>query len=264
MSTAVGCCRRRKPAASVAGFYYNQRHSCSRREVGDCWQKGEEVVLRDFPAHHCSHIHCTALNFPLTKSLSSGLFWIITGKWRHGEFVHTSVGDSKFLLLIFNVIYRLETPILHSIIFANEREKMDAFRAPENESLLPSSSGSARWDPFHRPLDSIQPWHFRLLAAVMLVVTSLSLAENLAVILVTFKFKQLRQPVNYVIVNLSVADFLVSLTGGIISFLTNLKGYFYMGYWACVLEGFAVTFFGKLDFVYSCMFFPSLSFNVFQ
>ncbi|XP_027510991.1 opsin-VA-like [Corapipo altera] len=121
---------------------------------------------------------------------------------------------------------------------------MDAFRAFENESLLPSSSGPASWDPFRRPLDSIQPWHFRLLAAVMLVVTSLSLAENLAVILVTFKFKQLRQPVNYVVVNLSVADFLVSLTGGTISFLTNLKGYFYMGYWACVLEGFAVTFFG--------------------
>ncbi|XP_030308752.1 opsin-VA [Calypte anna] len=62
---------------------------------------------------------------------------------------------------------------------------MDGFRAPRNESLLSSSSGPTRWDPFRRPLDSIQPWHFRLLAAVMLVVTSLSLAENLAVILVT-------------------------------------------------------------------------------
>uniref|UniRef100_A0A8D2P791 G-protein coupled receptors family 1 profile domain-containing protein n=1 Tax=Zosterops lateralis melanops TaxID=1220523 RepID=A0A8D2P791_ZOSLA len=121
---------------------------------------------------------------------------------------------------------------------------MNAFRAFENGSLLPSSSAPARWDPFRGPLDSIQPWQFRLLAAVMLVVTSLSLAENLAVILVTFKFKQLRQPVNYIIVNLSVADFLVSLTGGTVSFLTNLKGYFFMGYWACVLEGFAVTFFG--------------------
>lgn len=137
---------------------------------------------------------------------------------------------------------------------------MDAFGASENESLLPSSSGPGGWDPFRRPLDSVQPWHFRLLAAVMLAVTSLSLAENLAVILVTFKFKQLRQPVNYVIVNLSVADFLVSLTGGTISSLTNLKGYFYMGYWACVLEGFAVTFFGKLDFVAVCSF-PSTSFN---
>lgn len=134
---------------------------------------------------------------------------------------------------------------------------MDVFRAPENESLLSSPSGPGRWDPFRRPLDSIPPWHFRLLAALMLVVTSLSLAENLAVILVTLKFKQLRQPVNYVIVNLSVADFLVSLTGGTISFLTNLKGYFYMGYWACVLEGFAVTFFGKLDCLWLCILFSS-------
>lgn len=149
------------------------------------------------------------------------------------------------------------------ILFLLLSEVMDAFRAFENESLLSNYSAPARWDPFHRPLDSIQPWQFRLLAAVMLVVTSLSLAENLAVILVTFKFKQLRQPVNYIVVNLSVADFLVSLTGGTISFLTNLKGYFYMGYWTCVLEGFAVTFFGKLDFVCGCMFFPSTSFTVF-
>ncbi|NXT68441.1 OPSO protein, partial [Chaetops frenatus] len=121
---------------------------------------------------------------------------------------------------------------------------MDASRTFENESLLSSYSPPASWDPFRRPLDSIQPWQFKLLAAAMLLVTFLSLAENLAVILVTFKFKQLRQPVNYIIVNLSVADFLVSLTGGTISFLTYLKGYFFMGYWACVLEGFAVTFFG--------------------
>ncbi|KTG06758.1 hypothetical protein cypCar_00034357 [Cyprinus carpio] len=35
-----------------------------------------------------------------------------------------------------------------------------------------------------------------------------------------------------------------SLTGGTISFLTNARGYFFLGVWACVLEGFAVTFFG--------------------
>uniref|UniRef100_A0A8B9PIQ0 G-protein coupled receptors family 1 profile domain-containing protein n=1 Tax=Apteryx owenii TaxID=8824 RepID=A0A8B9PIQ0_APTOW len=121
---------------------------------------------------------------------------------------------------------------------------MDVFPAPANKSGLPGPSGLADWDPFRHPLASVQPWHFRLLAAVMLVVTFLSLAENLAVILVTSKFKQLRQPINYMIVNLSVADFLVSLTGGTISFLANLRGYFYMGCWACVLEGFAVTFFG--------------------
>ncbi|XP_065263284.1 opsin-VA-like [Emys orbicularis] len=122
---------------------------------------------------------------------------------------------------------------------------MDVFRAPENESLLSGPTASSTpWDPFHHPLEFIQPWNFQLLAALMFLVTSLSLAENFAIILVTFKFKQLRQPVNYVIVNLAVADFLVSLIGGTISFFTNIKGYFYMGHWACVLEGFAITFFG--------------------
>ncbi|XP_030627104.1 vertebrate ancient long opsin a [Chanos chanos] len=99
-------------------------------------------------------------------------------------------------------------------------------------------------DPFAGPLKTIAPWNYKILAALMFIVTSLSLAENFTVMLVTFRFKQLRQPLNYIIVNLSLADFLVSLTGGVISFLTNYKGYFFLGTWACVLEGFAVTFFG--------------------
>ncbi|KTG03626.1 hypothetical protein cypCar_00018158 [Cyprinus carpio] len=99
-------------------------------------------------------------------------------------------------------------------------------------------------DPFSGPLTSIAPWNYRVLAALMFVVTSVSLCENFTVMLVTFRFKQLRQPLNYIIVNLSLADFLVSLTGGTISFLTNFRGYFFLGKWACVLEGFAVTFFG--------------------
>lgn len=100
-------------------------------------------------------------------------------------------------------------------------------------------------DPFSGPLTSIAPWNFTVLAVLMFAVTSLSLFENFLVMFVTFKFKQLRQPLNYIIVNLAIADFLVSLTGGLISFLTNTRGYFFLGKWACVLEGFAVTFFGK-------------------
>ncbi|XP_029466631.1 opsin-VA-like [Rhinatrema bivittatum] len=119
---------------------------------------------------------------------------------------------------------------------------MDTFKVSSNDSLLPKSSTS--WNPFQGPLGSIQPWNFKLLAVLMFLVTSLSVSENFIVILVTFKFKQLRQPLNYIIVNLAVADFLVSIVGGTISFITNSKGYFYLGAWACVLEGFAVTFLG--------------------
>ncbi|KAF3708571.1 Opsin-VA Vertebrate ancient opsin [Channa argus] len=103
---------------------------------------------------------------------------------------------------------------------------------------------SATNDPFSGPIKNIEPWNFTILAVLMFVVTSLSLSENFLVMFVTFKYKQLRQPLNYIIVNLAIADFLVSLTGGVISFLTNARGYFFLGKWACVLEGFAVTFFG--------------------
>nr|ANV21071.1 vertebrate ancient long opsin [Geotria australis] len=99
-------------------------------------------------------------------------------------------------------------------------------------------------DPFARPLDGIAPWNFTLLAALMGTITALSLGENFAVILVTVRFRQLRQPLNYVLVNLAAADLLVSAVGGSVSFFTNLKGYFFLGVQACVLEGFAVTYFG--------------------
>ncbi|XP_043110640.1 vertebrate ancient long opsin a [Puntigrus tetrazona] len=114
---------------------------------------------------------------------------------------------------------------------------MESFEAAVN-------GASPGEDPFSGPLASIAPWNYKVLAALMFIVTSVSLCENFTVMLVTFRFKQLRQPLNYIIVNLSLADFLVSLSGGTISFLTNYHGYFFLGRWACVLEGFAVTFFG--------------------
>ncbi|KAM3912882.1 vertebrate ancient opsin-like [Leptodactylus fuscus] len=115
---------------------------------------------------------------------------------------------------------------------------------PTNDSLPASPETSTQWSPFRGPLKSIEPWNFQVLTALMFLITTLSIIENFIVIVVTFKFKQLRQPLNYIIVNLSVADFLVSIIGGTISIATNSRGYFYLGPWACVLEGFAVTFFG--------------------
>ncbi len=120
----------------------------------------------------------------------------------------------------------------------------------ESSSVTESTDISTPDDPFTGPIKSIAPWNYTFLACLMFIVTSLSITENFTVMLVTFRFKQLRKPLNYIIVNLSVADFLVSLTGGTISFLTNARGYFFLGVWACVLEGFAVTFFGELLYLY--------------
>uniref|UniRef100_A0A4W3KBJ6 Vertebrate ancient long opsin b n=1 Tax=Callorhinchus milii TaxID=7868 RepID=A0A4W3KBJ6_CALMI len=112
---------------------------------------------------------------------------------------------------------------------------------------LPSEASvgvSTPRDPFSGPLGKIESWNFKVLATLMFLVTFLSLSENFTVMLVTYRFKQLRQPLNYIILNLSLADFLMSLIGGTISFVTNLYGYFFLGAWACVLEAFSVTYLG--------------------
>ncbi|KAM9463032.1 vertebrate ancient long opsin b [Clarias gariepinus] len=122
---------------------------------------------------------------------------------------------------------------------------MDTYPSSVNGvSYTEAPEAAQHQDPFAGPLKSVASWNYTFLACLMFVVTSLSLAENSTVMFVTYKFKQLRQPLNYIIVNLSVADFCLSLVGGTLSFLTNARGYFFLGRWACVLEGFAVTFFG--------------------
>lgn len=130
---------------------------------------------------------------------------------------------------------------------------MDTFLSPVTAGLHTDAPEAATpRDPFVGPLESVAPWNFTFISCLMFAVTFLSLAENSTVMLVTYKFKQLRQPMNYIIVNLSVADFCLSLVGGTISFLTNARGYFFLGRWACVLEGFAVTFFGESEIWRSC------------
>lgn len=71
---------------------------------------------------------------------------------------------------------------------------------------------------------------------------------NVTVIAVTLRHRQLRQPLNFALVNLAVADLGCAVFGGLPTMVTNAMGYFSLGRVGCVLEGFAVAFFGKLIF----------------
>lgn len=68
---------------------------------------------------------------------------------------------------------------------------------------------------------------------------------NIIVIVVTLRHRQLRQPLNYALVNLAVADLGCALFGGLPTMVTNAMGYFNLGRVGCILEGFAVAFFGE-------------------
>ncbi|MBN3311232.1 OPSP protein, partial [Amia calva] len=84
---------------------------------------------------------------------------------------------------------------------------------------------------------------YTMLAFIMAVFSTAAIILNSTVILVTIRYRQLRHPINYSLVNLAVADLGVSLSGGLMTVVTNAMGYFSLGRTGCVIEGFAVAFF---------------------
>ncbi|KAM6977809.1 parapinopsin a [Aplochiton taeniatus] len=85
---------------------------------------------------------------------------------------------------------------------------------------------------------------YTILAVIMGVFSVSGVFLNVLVVVVTARHRQLRQPLNYALVNLAVADLGCAMFGGIPTAITNAMGYFSLGRLGCVAEGFAVSFFG--------------------
>ncbi|XP_061908801.1 parapinopsin b isoform X1 [Entelurus aequoreus] len=85
---------------------------------------------------------------------------------------------------------------------------------------------------------------FILLSAVMALFTGPAVVLNATVIIVSLLHKQLRQPLNYALVNMAVADLGSAVTGGLLSVVHNAQGFSSLGRTGCVMEGFAVSLFG--------------------
>uniref|UniRef100_A0A3Q0SHV5 Parapinopsin b n=1 Tax=Amphilophus citrinellus TaxID=61819 RepID=A0A3Q0SHV5_AMPCI len=85
---------------------------------------------------------------------------------------------------------------------------------------------------------------FIILSIIMAVFTGPAIILNATVIIVSLMYKQLRQPLNYALMNMAVADLGTAMTGGVLSVVNNAQGYFSLGRTGCVMEGFAVSLFG--------------------
>nr|XP_046241271.1 parapinopsin-like [Scatophagus argus] len=85
---------------------------------------------------------------------------------------------------------------------------------------------------------------FVILSVIMAIFTGPAIVLNATVIIVSLMHKQLRQPLNYALVNMAVADLGTAMTGGVLSVVNNAQGYFSLGRTGCVMEGFAVSLFG--------------------
>lgn len=83
-------------------------------------------------------------------------------------------------------------------------------------------------------------------AVMMGMVVVSAFFVNAIVIVVSLKYKKLRSPLNYILVNLAVADMLVTIFGSSVSFHNNIFGYFTLGKAMCEFEGFMVSLTGKM------------------
>ncbi|XP_028265233.1 parapinopsin a [Parambassis ranga] len=85
---------------------------------------------------------------------------------------------------------------------------------------------------------------YTILAVIMGSFSVAGIILNLLVIVVTVKHRQLRQPLSYALVNLAICDLGCAVCGGLPTTITSAMGYFSLGRVGCVLEAFAVAFFG--------------------
>ncbi|XP_047460859.1 parapinopsin-like [Mugil cephalus] len=85
---------------------------------------------------------------------------------------------------------------------------------------------------------------YTVLAVIMGVFSVSGIILNVLVIVVTVRYRQLRQPLSYALVNLAICDLGCAVFGGLPTTVTSAMGYFSLGRVGCVVEGFAVAFFG--------------------
>lgn len=100
--------------------------------------------------------------------------------------------------------------------------------------------------PFEGPNYHIAPrWVYHLATLWMFIVVVASTFTNGLVLVATAKFKKLRHPLNWILVNLAIADLLETLLASSISVCNQIFGYFILGHPMCIFEGFTVACCGK-------------------
>ncbi|NXL93803.1 OPSP protein, partial [Alectura lathami] len=113
-----------------------------------------------------------------------------------------------------------------------------------NSSQAPPSNGTpGPFDGPQWPHQAPQSTYVGV-AVLMGVVVACASVVNGLVIAASVRHKKLRSPLNYILVNLALADLLVTLCGSSVSLSNNISGFFTLGRRMCELEGFMVSLTG--------------------
>lgn len=100
--------------------------------------------------------------------------------------------------------------------------------------------------PFEGPQYHLAPvWAFYLQAAFMGFVFFAGTPLNFRILVVTVKYKKLRQPLNYILVNVSLAGFIFVTFSVSQVFVSSARGYYFLGYTLCAMEACMGSIAGK-------------------
>ncbi|MEQ2179228.1 hypothetical protein GOODEAATRI_022481, partial [Goodea atripinnis] len=123
---------------------------------------------------------------------------------------------------------------------------MNGTEGPNFYVPMSNRTGLVR-SPFEHPQYYLaEPWKYSLLAAYMLFLIITAFPINFLTLHVTVKHKKLRTPLNYVLLNLAVADLFMIVGGFTVTLYTALHGYFILGITGCNIEGFFATLGGEI------------------
>lgn len=101
--------------------------------------------------------------------------------------------------------------------------------------------------PFLVPQDHLgNSATFYAMAGFMFFIFVVGTGINILTIGCTIQYKKLRSHLNYILVNLAVANLLVSVVGSFTACCSFAFRYFIFGALACKIEGFMVTLGGKI------------------
>ncbi|XP_031985996.1 pinopsin isoform X1 [Corvus moneduloides] len=130
-----------------------------------------------------------------------------------------------------------EAPLLGRVTCPSCCCSMDSSWEPPNNGT-PGPFDGPQW-----PHQAPRAMYLAVAVLMGLVVASASVLNGL-VIVVSIRHKKLRSPLNYILVNLAVANLLVTLCGSSVSLSNNISGFFVFGKRLCELEGFMVSLTG--------------------
>nr|XP_039250588.1 medium-wave-sensitive opsin 1-like [Styela clava] len=100
----------------------------------------------------------------------------------------------------------------------------------------------AVWDSWNPPHAlRVSRFYYSMIAIYMSFLFVCSFSFNMLVLLTAYHNRSIRTPLNYIVINLTVADLLAVLSSNTLNVMANVAGHFFAGKWMCTMEGYIAS-----------------------